>query len=139
MSSTWFINLEERVDRERFDNVCSEIGIVYSPDTVRGNTYYDQRVIGNREMGFGGVEIHFGGVEQTGDRNPYATQLTISTIANKRRYEAMKKAALDLGSRLPFKDIFGEWFDDVTEFDEATGDHKPVPYNAEVFRMLEER
>ena len=136
MSSTWFVNLEGRVDRERFDSVCSEIGIVYSPSTVGGNIYYDQRVIGDRVIGIGGVEIKFG---EMGNKNPYATRLTISANASERRYDAMKKTALDLGSRLPFKNISGDWFDDVTDFDEATGDYKSVPYKADVFRMIEKQ
>ena len=139
MSSTWFVSLEGRVDRESFDRVCSEIGVVYSPHTSRGNTYYDQRVIGDREIGIGGVEIDFGGIEQSGDKNTSATHLTISASASEKRYEAMKKTAVDLGSKLSFRDISGEWFDDVTEFDEATGNNKPVPYKADVFRMIEKR
>ena len=136
MSYTWFVNLKGRVDKERFDSVCSKIGIVYSPN---GNIYYDQRVIGERELGIGGVEIDFGGIKQGGNKNPYATHLTISANASERRYDAMKKTALDLGSRLPFKNISGDWFDDVTDFDEATGDYKSVPYKADVFRMIEKQ
>ena len=139
MSSTWFVNLEGRVDRESFDRVCSEIGIVFSPNTVGGNTYYDQRIIGDREIGIGGVEIYFGGVGQRGDKNPHATRLTISANASERRYAAMKKTALDLGSKLLFKDISGEWFYDVTEFDKKKGDYKPLPYRADVFSMIEKR
>jgi|SRR3989344_2135507 len=136
MSYTWFVNLKGRVDKERFDSVCSKIGIVYSPN---GNIYYDQRVIGERELGIGGVEIDFGGIKQGGNKNPYATHLTISANASERVYDAMKKTALDLGSRLPFKDISGEWFDNVTDFNKATGNNKPVPYKADVFRMIEKQ
>ncbi|MFH1456095.1 MAG: hypothetical protein ABIF40_04040 [archaeon] len=139
MSDTWFVELEERIDRERFDSICSEIGIVYSPNTAGGNTYYDQRIIGNKKLGIGCVELKFGGIKQKEDRNLFATQLTISTNASERRYEAMKKTALDLGSKLPFKEISGRWFDNLTELDNEIGNHKPIPYNADVFEMIEKK
>lgn len=65
MGSAAFIHLEhgECVERETFDQWCAEAGIVFSPDTVGGDTYYA-----------GEVEVTFGKV-----RDERQT-LTISTF-----------------------------------------------------------
>ncbi|MBI2135686.1 hypothetical protein HYU06_01285 [Candidatus Woesearchaeota archaeon] len=129
MPGTWFIDLEGRVSREDFDKVCSELGINFSSETVGGNTYYDMRHEAESAAKFGGVEIGFGGIRETQDNNAYATQITISSLLEKEGYKAMKKTSLDLSQRIPFKSIYGKWFDDVSS--------QPLPYKPDVYQIIE--
>ncbi len=119
MSATWNITLERRINEEQFDRACSEIGLL-----PNGEVYYDARVVGQDLacVNLGGVEVYFG----TGTRdNP----ISIRACAHDKRYEAMKKTALDLGEKLHFKTIAGEWFDDVSK--------KPISYSPDVFKQIE--
>ena len=120
MSATWNITLERRIDEGQFDSVCSELGLLRN-----GNTAYDVRVTGTKvldDLGINGVEVHYG----KGTRND---PLVIRSCAGELRYEAMKRTALDLAEKLPFRTISGEWFDEVSK--------KPLPYSADVFKQLE--
>ncbi len=114
MSSTWIIELSRLVSDEEFDQVAKSIGL--------NGHYNDSRVIGDKllaEQGLGGVEIDFSGLE-----------LSVRVAGgHPQRYEAMKKTTTDLGARLPFKSISGEWFDDVSK--------QSLPYNSDVYRKIE--
>ena len=84
MSHTWFIDLKEKIERAKFDEITKKLGIMYSPNTVGGNTYYYHVDNGN-------VEIHFGGVEQNQDNTPYATQISIGIFyGHEDAYQLMK-------------------------------------------------
>lgn len=133
MSHTWFINLEGRVDRKEFDNAAKSVGIEFSPNTIGGNTYYDRRNSSS-------VEIDFGGIEQKTDNNPSATQITVSTTyGDVNAYNTMKKTVLSLAKKLPFKDISGDWIDNIAKPGKATEEPKPVPYSQDLFKLLEQR
>ena len=130
MSSVWFVKLNGRISREEFDHIAETVGIRYVSNVVGGNVYWDTRVAGD-EFG-GGVEIYFG------DRRnqSHVTELNFRT-AGFSGYEAMKRSVLDLGRHIEFRDISGEWFDEVSKFDISTGNYKPFPYSPDVFRVLE--
>ena len=119
MSATWNITLERRIDEEQFDKVCLEIGLL-----PNGEVYYDARLVGQELacVNLGGVEVYFG----MGTRN---NPIVIRSSATENRYEAMKRTALDLGEKLNFKTISGEWFDEVSK--------KPVSYSPDVFKQIE--
>lgn len=116
MSSTWLIELSRLVSDEEFDQVAKSIGL--------NGHYNDSRVIGDKllaEQGLGGVEIDFSGLE-----------LSVRVAGgHPQRYEAMKRTASDLGQKLPFKNISGEWFDEVSK--------NPLPYNVDVYKRIEGR
>ena len=144
MLSTWFIDLERRVSRSEFNKACSEVGIDFSRVADNGNTYYDTRREAESAAKFGeeqdpvfkffgicGVDIVFGGIKQSKQNTAYATQITVSSLLEKGRYEAMKRTTLDLGQKISFKGISGEWFDDVSK--------KPLPYSADIYQRIERR
>ena len=140
MSNVWSIKLKKKMKRDEFDRVAKELGIEYSPFTVGGNTYYDRRLIGEREMGMGGVEIELIGIDPRIHNTPYVNHIQVRTAGGPSgAYEAMKKATVDMGERLPFKDIIGEWLYMIAKFDHATGRHKPISYNPAVFKSLEDK
>lgn len=125
MSSTWFINLKEKIDRTNFDKIMKTLNIQYKPEVIFGNTYYD-----------GGVEINFGGIGETEPEAPYATQITIRTVSQENGYQLMKRTALNIADHIPFKDISGEWFDCIAEKDEEE-EPIPLPYTSDVFKLIE--
>ena len=128
MTSSWYITLERIVNVEEFDQACFEIGFLQNKGLS-----YDVRTVGEKVLpglGLGGVDIYFGnGTEE----DPLMIK---SSASGEKRYEAMKRTALDLAQKLPFSTIGGEWFDDVTELDEE-GEPKLLPYTADVFKKIE--
>ncbi len=119
MSATWDITLERKITEEQFDRACSEIGLL-----PNGDVYYDARVVGQDLacVNLGGVEVYFG----SGTKSD---PIVIRSAAPENRYEAMKRTASDLGQKLSFKSISGEWFDEKS--------NKPLPYRADVFKIIE--
>lgn len=129
MSNTWYINLKEEIDRKTFNELTKSLDIGFSPAVIGGNTYYD---VNN------GMEIDFGGTEQTVKNNTSATQITVRSISGiTDACQKMMETTLKLGEKLPFKDISGEWFDDVAEIEEGTEEPKQILYTPDVFKLIE--
>ena len=126
MSATWDITLERRISREQFDRVCSEIGLL-----PNGDIYYDARVDGNELacVNLGGVEVYFH--QGTQSDSLVSDSLVIRSCASEKRYEAMKRTASDLGQKIQFKSISGEWFDEVSV--------EPLPYSPDVYQRIEDQ